>query len=761
MKRCSARAGFVLPMSLMILVVVAIVVASVGRYVSFAARQTRVFLAKDRCRFAAFSAIEQAKSDIQQGFEDYIANNFASIQIAPGKAKAYNWFNKEHVSGDRRTIGSPNPVTLFSGQAYPIVENGCNIWIGIGEGVDHVNNASVATVPIVATATYVYPDGLAVSATIQEWILFGTDQSKVFDNAYFVNNYGWMNGNFTINGEFRANGNVSLKGGCVVNGFVYAAPNSEIANCLGKVTINNASIKNHSAYQSAGSRARYDIANLNEIGSYNPATASGTISRPTYDTDGKVTAGSKAAYDASGELINDSDSEAYLAIVKDTYTVNDDTVQIPSSHKYYNSSTKEFTNINADSAAVTPVEMPFVADLAPYEDFAREEGGTLQYPSVTYTDSTGASHTVQGGTVNACNTLSMAGPSGDASLADAGSLLLVGTKSNPIQLNGPVVVEGDVIIKGYVTGQGTIYAGRNVHIIGDIKYVNAPTWTKSNVGTAAENEQEQNESKDMLALIAKGNVVVGDSTSSSIAANVNSGDTIAYSCDENDSAIGYPSKAYSSTQKVTTTSYGGRTTTTTKTSNTFSGNYTQTEQINGLSSSLVATAPGGYQSSSGQFGKVRTETQYVTEQKQVQKYVRTGWNSGYYTWVTENVTTEKKTLATSYDRKYYETICDDAIIKNLRGTVSQVDAVIYNNHGVYGSLGASFQINGALVCRDEGLTANGGTFNWDMRLRRKKNSKVIEKMGLPPGPSEPYVVEWLEVPDSQNPVFHVDEEDER
>ena len=83
---------------------------------------------------------------------------------------------------------------------------------------------------------------------------------------------------------------------------------------------------------------------------------------------------------------------------------------------------------------------------------------------------------------------------------------------------------------------------------------------------------------------------------------------------------------------------------------------------------------------------------------------------------------------------------------------TRIDAVMYNNHGVFGKLGANFQINGALVCRDEGLTANGGSFNWDMRLRRKKDSKVVDKMGLPPGPGDSYTVSWMEVSDEANIV---------
>ena len=55
-------------------------------------------------------------------------------------------------------------------------------------------------------------------------------------------------------------------------------------------------------------------------------------------------------------------------------------------------------------------------------------------------------------------------------------LVIVGTDAQPIQIDGPVVVEGDVIIKGVVSGQGTIYAGRNVHIVGDITYTDPPVW---------------------------------------------------------------------------------------------------------------------------------------------------------------------------------------------------------------------------------------------------------------------------------------------
>jgi hypothetical protein len=60
--------------------------------------------------------------------------------------------------------------------------------------------------------------------------------------------------------------------------------------------------------------------------------------------------------------------------------------------------------------------------------------------------------------------------------ASSAPLVIVGTDDYPIRINGPFVADGDVIIKGVVSGQGTIYAGRNIHIVGDIWYGAPPEW---------------------------------------------------------------------------------------------------------------------------------------------------------------------------------------------------------------------------------------------------------------------------------------------
>lgn len=93
---------------------------------------------------------------------------------------------------------------------------------------------------------------------------------------------------------------------------------------------------------------------------------------------------------------------------------------------------------------------------------------------------------------------------------DYGALVLIGTESQPIEINGPVIIPSDVITRGYVKGQGTIYSGRNIHIVGDIKYKNPPSWNnKSTSGS-------DNKNKDLLGLMAKGNIVLGNYTDSKL-----------------------------------------------------------------------------------------------------------------------------------------------------------------------------------------------------------------------------------------------------
>ena len=706
MSAANLRRGFILPVTVFLLSLATVVVTTTAYFVTNAARQSRIHLARTRCRLAAQAAIEQAKNEIQERFSTYVSKQGVAVKLNNKSAEVYNWFDE--ISSDHRTIGKTYkecaPLTLVD---PPNGINGCTINVGIGKYIVHEANSSLAIIPLVATATYMV-DKLPVRITIQERVVFGTGQSKVFDYAYFVNNYGWMNGsnkNIIINGDMRANGNVSLSD-AIVNGFIYAAANDEL-DVAGTVKLSSSpQIWNQSRYRSSsGSRARPDKNDYNVTSSYDAPSTTGTIVAPSYTT----------SYDSNGNTI-------YTVVLNSNTTVAEE-------------SGNPIVNAYSDS-----LPMPFISELDAYVDYAKEyqnektgsTGGRLSYPSTSYTDAAGEEKVIPGGDVLAHYT--GAGPSGDVNGADKGTLVLIGTKANPIEIDGPVVVDSDVIIRGYVKGQGTIYSGRNIHIIGDVLYVNSPTW--SHPDSNASTHEEENNSKDMLGLVAKGNIILGDSTQanstwhSSVDSYINSSSRSSvvhsYACDESDANIGYPS--------------------------TFAGNYTAEEKVENLSATLAANAPGGYDSATGKFGKIRSTT--------VEK--DTGHYETYNTWWGEQkkwvADTEVQNIV-SYDRRYYETICDDKVITSLKDAngIVQVDAVLYNNHGIFGTPGrrnATFNLNGSLVCRDEGLifTGNGITFNWDFRLRRKGSSSATN-VSLPLGPAEPYTLEWMQIPESLNPVF--------
>jgi len=133
------------------------------------------------------------------------------------------------------------------------------------------------------------------------------------------------------------------------------------------------------------------------------------------------------------------------------------------------------------------IDMPYLGDLQVYRDLAAKKGGTLE----------------QGGAVLVSAVL------GD-DYGEEANLLAIGTKDQPIEIDGPVVVTNDVVLRGYITGRGTIYAGRNIHVIGDLMYVDPPVWPKPLVNQAA--AKAANESKDLVGLAAKGSIILGDYT---------------------------------------------------------------------------------------------------------------------------------------------------------------------------------------------------------------------------------------------------------
>lgn len=232
-------------------------------------------------------------------------------------------------------------------------------------------------------------------------------------------------------------------------------------------------------------------------------------------------------------------------------------------------------------------------------------------------------------------------------------------------------------------------------------------------------QQGNNASKDMLGLMAKGNIVMGDYTASDWLSSIKTYLTTEpyvqkYACDATDDMIGYPA--------------------------TFGGSYVAQEYVASLSAESAAEAPGGYQN--GSFGKVR-EVQTKTGSHEEVSYDRWGRKT------VKRVDDYETHLETVYNRKYYESVCLDREISSRCSTITRIDAVLYNNHGIFGKLGKC-SINGSLVCRNEGLQYSTNLYlNWDIRLYSGSAETVDnDRVGLAKGSDNPpTTVFWRQVPE--------------
>ena len=188
------------------------------------------------------------------------------------------------------------------------------------------------------------------------------------------------------------------------------------------------------------------------------------------------------------------------------------------------------------------MDMPYLGDLTAYRNLATSKNGKITQGGNVIVNNVydyGAGPDGIMGTADDVNK----GPDGVGNTPDDGTLVLIGTAANPIRIDGPVVVQNDIIIKGVIEGQGTIYAGRNIHIIGDITYKNPPAWLKPDADPTA--AAAANSAADFVGLAAKGNVILGDYTKNSW--KVNCGNylkppfTQAYDTEPTDSSLGYDS----------------------------------------------------------------------------------------------------------------------------------------------------------------------------------------------------------------------------
>lgn len=311
-------------------------------------------------------------------------------------------------------------------------------------------------------------------------------RSQVFDYTYFVNNYGWMDGfgpnDLIVNGDMRANGDFTITNGSpTINGSVIACMNDKLVP-RAQGLINAPPVKmaqaTYTTQAAANPRWRQSY-NSGNHGAYG-STQFEQWRDFVFNTDASV-----VGQRTQGAILADSNGTRAWSRTGTGVTA---------------------TTTALDQSPTEEVIMPDLSDLSYYTNLSTNYVDT----KATYGDGTANPNYNQGAWVEVWNQTLNGGLGAYQRISTNGvvngSAALVGTSAKPIKIHGPVTFTQDCLIKGHVQGQGTIYTGRNVHIVGSIRYKNGPDFRGSNMQTV----DNANEKKDMLALAARGSVIMGN-----------------------------------------------------------------------------------------------------------------------------------------------------------------------------------------------------------------------------------------------------------
>jgi len=297
--------------------------------------------------------------------------------------------------------------------------------------------------------------------------------SDIFRYAYFVNNYGWFDAGskatITVNGEVRANADLDFKGANKLgNGFYSANYNITNISLNGDLyASNNPDLKNPSSGNQATGKITGDPDQPWDWMDYfwrKRSHSQSSLAGPYLNNGYWFTAAdsdrwrsqvrpARSLVDPLSSNIITGKSQTPPPPISGTPTI----LPLGSGWNDLYTKTKDTTTVvDQQRFESQPVhDMPYIGDLSFYTTLGKALGSKLQY-----LDSS-----------NQLKTIDTANP-----YTSQVPLVLIGTDSNPITISGPVVIPTDVIIKGVVKGRGTIYAGRNVHVIGEVTYKAPPSW---------------------------------------------------------------------------------------------------------------------------------------------------------------------------------------------------------------------------------------------------------------------------------------------
>ncbi len=446
--------GYSLMMTLAVVAVCAIMLAGLLEYAGSEVIQARRENDSTKAFLIAQAGMEAAK---------------AAVVSTNGLVSAKNSFAKYYVYNDPATTldetQGPNKFDFFSKKSsmtsHSISYNGFTV--SFPNNVDFQGGTYDVTVVEKRghsddmNSLYAIGDLKLISVgtyngtrrTIHETIRFKQAASRIFDYAYFINNLGWHYGHtIQIDGDVRSNGNFNYKHGPTINGYTIAA---KANGTEGVVKGDSRADRLEKYYTDKSDRSRPG----------NPAD-------PKKPTTSKYSSG----YDGVAYVSPDS------------------------AHREHQD----------------PLTMPYIGTVDAYEQLASDKTGYVEYwdsslNKYTRLDQSFGDETTVGVVAKGAYAkfFSPAGNKGKA-------MYIAGDASHPIKLHGPFVVQGDLVIKGVYTGQGTIVARRNVHIIGNLTAKDPPIYPATD--STPYSTYATNRNKDMIGLVARGNVIFGNYTGS-------------------------------------------------------------------------------------------------------------------------------------------------------------------------------------------------------------------------------------------------------
>lgn len=499
--------------------------------------------------------------------------------------------------------------------------------------------------------------GKSALRKIQRVVRFELGPASAFDYAYFANNYASISGQkLAMYGAVGANGNVDLSGNPLIDGSIFAAVNSD----LGSLGVINGSARSDS------------LASYRGLASTDPnmRPANPTAEPEDKNKNGKLDPGEDS--NNNGLLDNFAYVVGYDGLPALKTAQDQEAMPDFSNLDYYRELAQNYVRpVRPDLGEAGGTPGGIVKQLsAPGLDPTNPANYTaLINGDYGFNGEPGFESQVSNGVVthtNFTNKLDLLTPQKN------GNVALIGTPAQPLVVLGPVVISSDLAIKGVMKGQGTIYTGRNTHVVGDLTYSDAPQWKQNDVNfatTAANNKQ-----KDIVGFGVAGNVVFGDYTNA---------DTNA---DQWNTVKGLISPPYTHKEYLGTS---------------------QTKGFNLLQlvAWLLNTLDGmnGYNNANGWF-----DGNYL------------GLDGGKY----YNANGTVPLLGNN--RAFYQSSFSKAYIHSIATTNPQnVHGIFYTQHFFGGRLNG-MKLLGAMIARDEAIvTDNNGVFYYDPRISKQEPSTYI------------------------------------